>query len=184
MSFLLFFTSIYACHKLYIFKTNGLYNIFSANSPFIVVISCTVSSLLNNFTIVSSYLHAILMNEIPFVKNKNYVPQAWVWTVKIYEAWKTEDFCYFSQSSQFSWKGGFKPHMDFLLLSFIFSDDYYYIVIQDIFLMYQYLHRLEFFLWVDFQWIYKSCIARMIVYCFLCSQYIFNYNSFLLLVLV
>lgn len=71
-----FSTCIYACYYLYIFKTNGLCNIFSVNSIFIVVISCTDSSLLNNFTIVSSYLHAILMNKIPFVKNKNYVPQA------------------------------------------------------------------------------------------------------------
>lgn len=101
MSFFLFFTSIYACYKLYIFNTNGLCNIFSVNSAFIVAISCADSNLLNNFTIVSSYLHAILMNKIPFVKNKNYVPQAWVWTVKIYEAGEDRRFLFFLELSVF-----------------------------------------------------------------------------------
>lgn len=99
--FFLFFTSIYACYKLYIFNKNGLCNIFLVNSPFIVLISCADSNLFNNFTIVSSYLHAILMNKIPFVKNKNYVPQAWVWTVKIYEAWEDRRFLFFLEFSVF-----------------------------------------------------------------------------------
>lgn len=94
MSFLLFFTSIYVCYKLYIFKANGLCNIFSVNSPFIMVISCTDSNLLNNFTIVSSYLHDILMNKIPFVKNKNYA-QAWVWAVKFMSLGRQKTY-YFS----------------------------------------------------------------------------------------
>lgn len=87
MRFFLFFISIYDCYKFYIFKENSLCNIFSDNNPFTAVISCAQSNLLNNFTVVSSYLHAIVTNMISCVKNKNdVVPQAWVWIVKIYES--------------------------------------------------------------------------------------------------
>lgn len=70
-----FSTSIYACYYLYIFKTNGLCNIFSVNSTFIVVISCTDSNLLNNFTIVSSYLNAYLWTRYLLWKIKIMYPK-------------------------------------------------------------------------------------------------------------
>lgn len=120
MSFLLFFTYIYACNKLNMFKANGLCNIFSVNSPFIVVISCTESNLLNNFTIVSSYLHAILMNNIPFVKYKNYVPQAWIWTVKFIKLERRKSFIIFPRLLSFSEKVSIKPHTGFSFTSFYF----------------------------------------------------------------
>lgn len=153
----LFFTSIYDCYKFYIFKTNSLCNIFSDNDSFTVVRSCAHSNLLNNFTIVSSYLHAILTNKISCVKNKNDVPQAWVWTVKIYET--REDsrllFLFFLELSVF-FKGWLLSHMwiflflSFFFLLFIFSDGYYSTVIHGMLLIYQYLHRLEPFLQVGF----------------------------------
>lgn len=143
----------------FIYSRQVVYVIFFSDNPFTVVISCALSNLLNNFTIVSSYLRAILANKISCVKNKNdVVPQAWVWTVKIYEM--REDsrlfFLFFLELSVF-FKGWLLSHMCvFLLLSFflsfffIFSDGYYSTVIHGMLLIYQYLHRLEPFLQVGF----------------------------------
>lgn len=121
--FFLFFTSIYDCHKFYIFKTNSLCNIFSDNNPFTVVISYARSNLLNSITIVSSYLRAILTNKTSCVKNKNdVVPQAWVWTVKIYET--REDsrliFLFFPRAFSFLQRATIKPHVGFSFCFFLF----------------------------------------------------------------
>lgn len=57
--------SVYDCCKFYVFKTNSLCNIFSDNNSFTVVVICACSNL-NNFTIVSSYRHAIFTRIIVY----------------------------------------------------------------------------------------------------------------------
>lgn len=69
----------------FVYLRQTVYVIFFSDNPFTVIINCGHSNLLNKFTIVSSYLHAVLTNKISCVKNTNDVPQAWVWTAKIYE---------------------------------------------------------------------------------------------------
>lgn len=157
---------VFSCSSLaFMIVTNFIYSrkivyviFFSDNNPFTAVISCAQSNLLNNFTVVSSYLHAIVTNTISCVKNKNdVVPQAWVWIVKIYES--REDnillFLFFLELLVFLKGVTIKPYVVFCfsfflsLCLFVFSDGYYSTVVHGMLLIYQYPHGVEPFLQIS-----------------------------------
>lgn len=116
----------------------------------------------NNFTIISSYLHAVLANKISCVKNKNdAVSQAWVSIVKKCETREGSRLLFLSfVGFSVFFREWLLNHVFFCCFCFFpLNDGYHSTVIHGI---YQYLHTLELLIQVGFQLICESCTAKIL----------------------